>query len=211
MKARKYVFSGTSLSASDLPETGWKFCAPIRRGDLSRLEVGNSAVVLIVDGFFGSIESVDLTEIRENLENGVRLFGCSSMGALRAIEAREIGMVGLGTVFNEMKGSEIIDDAVVAQATCPETYRALSVSFVEIEYSIRVSMNLGEISLNQYMESCDCMRRIFYPLRTASKILNSLTGIMGAEISKKVLGRESIKHLDAKLAVSEIDKILSNG
>ncbi len=55
--------------------------------------------LLLIDGYFHQVPSVQHKEILYALHQGLAVFGCSSMGALRAAELADFGMVGIGRVF----------------------------------------------------------------------------------------------------------------
>jgi hypothetical protein len=71
------------------------------------------AAAVMVDGYFGAGQSVTLTEIRTALHEGVQVYGCTSIGALRAVEARACGMIGVGEIFlSYMTGKRTEDENV---------------------------------------------------------------------------------------------------
>ncbi len=93
------VFLGPSLDVTTaetiLP--GATFLPPICQGQLlSAVDRHQPGVVGIVDGEFGQSLSVWHKEILHVLGRGVRVFGASSMGALRAAECDVYGMEGVG-------------------------------------------------------------------------------------------------------------------
>lgn len=129
------VFAGPSLVGSALGEAASHLCLPpIRDGELAALVASERppSVVLLVDGYFGAGQAVNLTEIQHALRSGVRMYGCSSMGALRAVEARPWGFVGLGEVFADyLTGRRTEDENVVLLHD--EDYHALTVPTVNVD------------------------------------------------------------------------------
>lgn len=114
--AELVVFAGPSLEgAPSAAHAAHLTLPPVRHGDLSEVLARTvpPRTILIVDGLFGAGHAVTLTEIREALAGGTRIYGCSSTGALRAVEARPLGMIGLGTVFAAyLSGSRTEDENV---------------------------------------------------------------------------------------------------
>ncbi|WP_051969767.1 TfuA-like protein [Kitasatospora azatica] len=129
------VFAGPSLVGSPLAELGGHLILPpVRDGDLTAVmgRPDPPAAALVIDGYFGAGQAVNLTEIQAVLRQGVRLYGCSSMGALRAVEARPWGMIGLGAIFLDyLTGSRTSDENVVLMHD--DRFRALTVPMVNVD------------------------------------------------------------------------------
>lgn len=96
------VFLGPSLPAEEalaiLPDV--QLLPPAGQGDVYRALLDASPQAIgIIDGFFHQQPSVWHREILFALSEGVPVFGGASMGALRAAELAEYGMIGVGRVF----------------------------------------------------------------------------------------------------------------
>ena len=92
------VFTGLSLSQEEARTLlAAEVRPPVKRGDLDQLSDGT--VAAIIDGELSGDSAVPIDEIRRALRRGVKISGAASVGALRAYEAREEGMVGLGWVY----------------------------------------------------------------------------------------------------------------
>lgn len=88
---------------------------PVCQGDfLSAVEKHQPDVVVVIDGEFGQTLSVWHKEILLALDDGVRVFGASSMGALRAAELDRFGMEGVGEVYRHYADGFLTSDADVA-------------------------------------------------------------------------------------------------
>lgn len=88
---------------------------PVRRHDLLDLcDAGDCRAVVMLDGEFGQSLAVSIAEVRTVLEAGLRLHGSSSMGVLRAVECRTLGMIGSGWVYRQYLSGRIESDAEVA-------------------------------------------------------------------------------------------------
>ncbi|MCP2342597.1 TfuA-like protein [Actinomadura rupiterrae] len=89
---------------------------PVRRGGVAALlaEGREPGALAIVDGTFHSYPSVGHMEIRDALEAGWRVWGLSSMGAIRAAEMRHLGMTGFGAVYRRYAEDPDFDDDEVA-------------------------------------------------------------------------------------------------
>lgn len=94
-RAQVCLFVGPSPAADAIGHivAGWdaevQLMAPIQQGDLLKLRDPRPSVVVIVDGAFFQVPAVSHKEILLTLEEGVRVLGSSSLGALRAAGVAE--------------------------------------------------------------------------------------------------------------------------
>ncbi|SFK04281.1 TfuA-like protein [Paraburkholderia megapolitana] len=107
------IYGGLSLTleqvCSVLPEA--VSLPPIRRGDLLRDVEEGVNVVGIIDGEFFQSMAVTPTEVLDALRTGMVVYGAGSMGALRAAELHEFGMVGCGRIFEQIRDNPyFLDD-----------------------------------------------------------------------------------------------------
>lgn len=101
--AQPVVFLGPTMPLADarrlLPRA--RFAPPVRCGDLLALlrlpsgPVSGALQVAIIDGCFENVAAVWHKEILWALRGGARIWGAASMGALRAAELCDLGMVGV--------------------------------------------------------------------------------------------------------------------
>lgn len=106
------IYSGLSLTPAQihavLPAAAC--LPPIRRGDLSCDIDEGVHVVGIVDGEFFQSLAVAPTEVLDALRTGMAVYGAGSMGALRAAELHEFGMVGCGSIFQQIRAERYFPD-----------------------------------------------------------------------------------------------------
>jgi hypothetical protein len=141
------------------------YLPPIKRGDLARLGT-DTEVVGIIDGVFHQSLAVSPKEIIALLDRGVRVYGASSIGALRAAETHMYGMIGVGEIF-EMYRDRVIDaDDEVAVAYDPFTERTVSEALVNIRSALRLAVANGIIAAHEAGEIISTMKGIYYPLRS---------------------------------------------
>jgi hypothetical protein len=148
------VYAGLSAQKSDvqsvLPDA--HVAPPVQRGDiLSDIEDGVNSI-LILDGLFHQALSVSPSEIMDALRRGIRVFGASSMGALRAAELEAYGMVGVGEIFERIRNDGAFRDDFLGQVFIDgwPQIREASVTYVEFEINLKLLLRRRRISRATY-------------------------------------------------------------
>ncbi len=144
-KKNLIVYTGPSLSHEEAlsinPEIELR--NPIKKGDLLELMVvHDSANVLMIDGYFNTELSIWHKEIQLAIENGIYIIGCSSMGALRAVECKSIGMQGYGNVYEAYLSNQLLgdDEVCVAHYNLNNNYfAATSIPLINIRLTLQRS------------------------------------------------------------------------
>src|SRR6266446_2586246 len=109
------VFTGPTISAEDaLQELEATYLPPVSQGDVYRAAVRKPLAIGIVDGYFDRVPAVWHKEILWTMSQGIPVYGSASMGALRAAELAECGMVGVGSIFEAFHSGALEDDDEVA-------------------------------------------------------------------------------------------------
>ena len=72
------------------PATELAVLPPAARGDLYRAALAGPQVIGLIDGYFDGVPAVAHKEILWALDQGIRVLGAASMGALRAAELRAL-------------------------------------------------------------------------------------------------------------------------
>ena len=95
------------------------------------------------------------------------------MGALRAAECADFGMVGVGTVFERYRSGELEDDAAVAQLHAPEElgYLPLTEALVNVEATIAHFVKLKAMTEAEAARLDASARALFFKERTYPRIL----------------------------------------
>ncbi len=209
------IFSGLSLKQHEIHQKipTSIFMPPACQGDLVRAfnEYKPNQIVLI-DGFFESTPSVWHKDILYLISKGVRVYGSSSMGALRASELHEFGMIGHGAIFEKYKAGEIEDDDEVAVFYGPKeiNYPSLSEAMVNIRSTVNYVISLKLISDQLGQEIIDTAKSMFYKTRTYNNILELMdVSEHTRESSKKILEENRIDQKKND-AISLLEIIKSN-
>lgn len=94
----------------------------VMRGDLIKLYLSYTSIkeVIVVDGVFEQHPSITHKEILWLLSKGVKVVGIGSLGALRAYELRNHGMLGFGWVYEQFLNGYVDGDDEVAVAYDPK-------------------------------------------------------------------------------------------
>ncbi|HET9061517.1 MAG TPA: TfuA-like protein [Acidimicrobiales bacterium] len=163
-----YVFAGPSLYYQAAPKGDFELRPPVKAGDLVAIPAlaGGGSLVVVVDGEFGQSLSVPISELRAILEAGNTIVGCSSMGALRAVECAPLGMAGRGWVFEQYRSGRINDDGEVALSYDPESYRPFSVPLVNWRWLLASMVEASELSAELARELLGAAADVFYRERT---------------------------------------------
>ncbi|MGB9979120.1 TfuA-related McrA-glycine thioamidation protein [Methanobacterium sp.] len=161
------IFIGPSLSgdeASKILEADYR--PPIQRGDIAAALHDNPDIIGIIDGVFHQQPAVSHREILDALKKGITIVGGASMGALRASELDDFGMIGIGYVYNQYKNGFIESDDDVAIVINPVNLKQLSDSLVSIDYNFKRMLDKGIISEEELDLLFRAAKSIFYPKRT---------------------------------------------
>ncbi|MFA5312605.1 MAG: TfuA-related McrA-glycine thioamidation protein [Methanomassiliicoccales archaeon] len=191
---RSAVFVGMSIGHEEanaiFPST---YFPPIRRGDIPKLDE-SVKLVGIIDGVFSSESSVGHREIISLLKRGVIVVGGGSMGALRAAELQDLGMIGVGKIFELYRDGTLEGDDEVALVFDPETFQPLSEPLVNIRYLLSSAVKAGVIDIEEKEALILEMKALFFPRRSFDSLLASAVNLLGEEragIMRNMLGSNS--------------------
>jgi TfuA protein len=197
-----HVFMGMSLSHGEACKIlQAEYHPPVRRGDLPALP-SDVKLVGIVDGVFQSESSVGHREILELMRKGVTVVGGGSMGALRAMELEDMGMIGVGRVFHMYRDGIIEGDDEVALVFDPEDCTPLSEPLVNIRHFLAEAVRREILEEGEADELISEMRSVFYPRRNYPELMKKASGRLDdvtVLALKKMLETESfdLKRMDA--------------
>jgi hypothetical protein len=161
------IYTGPSLSVEKakaiLPEADYR--SPIVRGDLAKLPKKTEAVG-IIDGVFYNETAIAHKEIIAVMKKGVKVYGSSSMGALRAAELTEFGMIGVGRIYECYRSGRITNDDEVAVTFSPVTGEQMSEPLVNVRYQLKAAESDGILTANERHAIIEMAGRFYYPDRT---------------------------------------------
>ncbi|GAA1456715.1 TfuA-like protein [Nocardiopsis exhalans] len=192
---------------------------PAAQGDLYRAALDRPPAICLVDGYFSRVPAVWHKEVLWAMQQGVHVFGSSSMGALRAAELDTFGMVGVGRVYEAYRDGELEadDEVAVAHGPAESGYRAVSDALVNIRATLGAAVADGAVSAKVAGELVEVARGLFYPDRSYPQLLEAAAarGIDPAEISELRSRlpelRVDRKRLDALELLRTVDERLRAG
>jgi hypothetical protein len=201
-----YVFVGPTISPDEARHViDAVYLPPAALGDVYRAARMRPRAIGLVDGFFEHVPAVWHKEILWAIAQGVDVFGSSSMGALRAAELWEFGMVGVGRIFEWYRDGAIEDDDEVALVHGPRehAFMAASEPMVNVRATLAHAERQGIVSTSTAALLIDAAKHVFYADRIYPAVLAEArrAGASGSELAALErwlpTGRVDQKRLDA--------------
>lgn len=168
------VFAGPTIGRAAIAEhlPAAVVAPPAQRGDIWWATEQGFDTVLLIDGYFERVPAVWHKEILYALSKGVRVYGSSSMGALRAAEMSDFGMVGVGAVVSMVRAGELDDDDVaVVHADHEHDFSQVSTANVDIIVTLRAACTCGVIDTSERDRLLARAKRTYYPERSYRRLL----------------------------------------
>ena len=223
---RLVMFNGPSLRPADLDDLR-EYAAdrsvdlvvhpPVARYDLLKLLHDDAADsrVLIIDGEFGQSLAVSVTEIRTFLRAGRYVAGASSMGALRAVECRTLGMRAHGWVAARYADGTINADDEVALLFDPETLEPVTIPLVNIRWLVGQLVADATLDAAGSETAFAAAAAVHYRERTPDALTNAVrrannpaADALTAMLRPELLAQWDRKRLDAlEAARTEINEL----
>jgi hypothetical protein len=145
------------------------YLPPIKRGDLGKLGADVQSVG-IIDGEFFQSPSVSTMEILALLDRGVKVYGASSIGALRAVETELFGMIGVGEIFEWFRDGIVDADDEVALSYDPFTYQPLSEPLINIRFALRGAVAERYTNNSKAIQVIQEIRKVYFPFRSLNLV-----------------------------------------
>ncbi|MFF4429732.1 TfuA-like protein [Streptomyces sp. NPDC001513] len=145
---------------------------PVRHGDLFPEEFSAGDVIVIVDGLYHHRLALRHKEILDALARGLTVVGAASIGALRAAELDQFGMIGVGRIYGWYRDGVFDgDDAVSVAHAETDSLAALNVPLVNLHTAVIEAQEKGLLTQASGRSLTDQMAQEYYPLRTSKRIL----------------------------------------
>lgn len=173
VRSKPVIFLGPSLSrekARKILDADYRL--PAKKGDLLQLILKEVNIVGLVDGYFlqdyppTPIEVYNLVKKRD-----VKVFGSSSLGALRAVELEKYGMMGIGKIFRLFRDGILeSDDEVAVTFTDYTNYK--SEALIDIRYNLFLAQKYKIIDSITRRSILKVSKQTYFPYRTYEDILD---------------------------------------
>ncbi len=165
------VFIGPSLPSDEANKIlEAEYHPPIARGDIMNVLKDNPDIIVIIDGVFHKEPAVSHKEILKAIKNDIIVVGGASMGALRASELDDFGMIGIGQVYEDYRSGIVESDDDVAVVINPKTFEQLSEALISMNYNFKAALDKNIINEEEFDILIKTAKSIYYPKRTYDKV-----------------------------------------
>lgn len=184
--------------------------APARQGDVFRALGEHPRAIALIDGVFESAPSVWHHELIAAAAAGVRVFGASSMGALRAAELPGV-VTGVGEIARRYLRGDWVDDAHVAllHGDQHHGYRPFTLPHVNVWATARAAVAAKVLGRARAKHLVECSAAQFYQTRTWASLLDALAW-PPAEVAalRRFVARSAVdlKALDARACLVRLSQ-----
>jgi hypothetical protein len=167
-----FVYAGPSLSQAvrqnELLRDGIAVLPPIARGEIARLVDRRApAAIVIADGRFHQALPVGHVELRDAIERGWRIWGVSSIGAIRAYELRHMGMRGYGRVYRMFfRFRDFQDDEVAMLHDADPPYALASEPLVHMRFALNALVRKRVLTMNAALGVLAQLKGLWFGYRT---------------------------------------------
>ncbi len=178
---RLFLFAGPTLAASPRARElarPFRVRPPVKRFDVAKIieTRGRPGVLVIVDGVFHDTLAIGHAELRDALRRGWRVWGLSSMGAIRAREMAPLGMRGYGEVYAKFQeDGDFQDDEVALLHEPTPPYRASTEPLVHLRAAIAHLVARGIVSASAGEEVVRDLKSRWYGERTRRGTMDALS------------------------------------
>lgn len=173
------LFAGPSthgLDPSLFAAARVRLLPPVRRGDVERLvETESPGVLIVCDGVFQIAPAVSHAELCGAIDSGWSVWGCSSIGAIRAHELRFEGMHGFGEVHAMFQRFDDFTDDELCLLHFPEApWFPVSEALVNLRHALACQGPALGISQEAAQAVVTGLRRLWFGDRTTARIRGML-------------------------------------
>jgi len=202
-----HVFAGPTISPDEVREIlpGAEVHPPVRHGDLLALHAAPGDTVAVIDGVFFRTGAIRHKELLHLLQQGVTVWGASSMGALRAAELHPFGMRGVGLVYRLYSSGVVTgdDEVAVLHAEADDGHRQLSEALVNLRLGLRRARREGLLALADELAVLDALRARPFGERSVGLVRNLLAERWPGDTDRAAAAAAAVGAVNAKRADAE--------
>jgi hypothetical protein len=163
---RIVVFLGPTLRRAEAQEVlNATYLPPASQGAIVHaVQRYQPSAILLIDGVFQSEPAVRHNEILWALSRGIPVLGSASMGALRAAELWQYGMIGIGTIFRWYRRYQFAPDDAVAVLHTPHemSCEPMTKARIDLRLTIRMAHRNGRISVEEKRQLEEAATKLHY-------------------------------------------------
>lgn len=213
------AFLGPSLSWEEAERLapGIVLLPPASLGDvISAVVRYEPHAIALIDGNFMQTMAVFHNELIDAMSRGIWLIGASSMGALRAAECAEFGMMPVGSVADDFLTGRLTDDDEVAlvHADQESGFRPLSDAMVEVRATIAAAVEAGLLGSSEAAALVALQKQRWFPERSLAGVPGDAQRVLGMD-DRRVADlrdfvrrqRVAVKSDDARLALQVLSEL----
>lgn len=211
------VFLGPSLKLDKARQIiNAEFKPPAKKGDFINLSlISDTRKVVLIDGvFFQDYPPTPIEVFQVIRKSNFKVYGASSIGALRAVELEKFGMKGIGKIFELFKKNIINSDDEIA-VTFDSNYNLISEAMIDIRYNIFLAWKHKIIDKETKQSMIKIAKRIYFPYRSYDNIIAKSLDLFPSHRISILKFREyicsnrvSLKELDALKTLRYISSLL---
>jgi hypothetical protein len=213
------AFLGPSLSWAEAERLapGVVLLPPASLGDvISAVVRYQPHAIALIDGNFLQTMAVFHKELIDAMARGVWVIGASSMGALRAAECADFGMIPVGSIAHDFLTGRHTDDDEVALVHADEDsgFRPLSTAMVEVRATLAAAVVAGVLDDDEAATLVAMQKQRWFPERALAGVVTDAQEALGvggerlAALRNFVrLGRVDVKGDDARLALQVLGEL----
>ncbi|GEP07328.1 TfuA-like protein [Methylobacterium oxalidis] len=194
------VFAGLSLGLDEVRSLiPTRVRPPVEAGDLSVLPNGCTAI--IIDGVLDPEIMLTSDEIEDALARGVKVSGAGSVGAWRAAELSDAGMIGRGWVYETYRSGRISGTDEIALLYDPVSLTALTLPLISLRHALEDAAHRGALPSMAAKSAMAIARDI--PL--ANRDLDTLTSRLSDHIAPGWLTKVLRSRMERRLDIKAVD------
>ncbi|HEY6080336.1 MAG TPA: TfuA-like protein, partial [Polyangiaceae bacterium] len=210
------VFAGPTLRQEEVKaRLDAVVLGPAAFGDVYRAAHSRPTAIAIIDGYFERVPAIWHKEILWAMSEGVHVFGASSMGALRAAELYDFGMVGVGSIFEAFRDGTLEDDdeVAVAHGQADTGFLPVSEAMVNIRATLERAAREGVAAADSCARLVQLAKHTFYAQRCYPTLFEAAQadGVPAAELARlrswlREGGRVDQKRRDAEQLLEHLQR-----
>src|SRR5215204_7478309 len=182
------------------------FKPPAKKGDFINLNLlTERRDIVLIDGVFLQEYPPSPIEVFQVIrKSNFKVYGASSIGALRAVELEKFGMEGIGKIFELYKKDIINSDDEIA-VTFDSDYNLISEAMIDIRYNFFLAWKRQIIDKETKQIMIKLAKRIYFPYRSYDNIIEKSLDLFPSR--RKFILKFKDYILSNRISLKELDAI----